>query len=208
MHRYFFRVSEPLKHLSEIQKKAILSIQKEIKWLLQDEICTALLDNENVSIDTLNYVMNHVSNSSPSRSSCMLETINLNFVYSSLQSYEKFEQEFSKLRIPVSGYQLCKAGDLFYVAKDLNESVEVNRDDITSLSDDRNIVTIYDISKRFEDKANTGEMSICTENNEYTSMNGNFKEQGSQQSEFSSLNENESAQDTDVGKVYSLLNKG
>lgn len=196
------RVSEPLKHLSESQKKAIFSIQKEIKWLLQDEICTALLDQEQVSIETLNYVMNHVSNSSPVRSSCMLETINLNFVYASLQSYEKFEEEFSKLCIPFVGYQLYKVGDVYYIAKDNNATADDDKDLAPSVSEDRN-VTIYDISKNYEHRTTNTEMSISTENNEYTSTYENFKDQESQQSEISSFNE--SAPDTDVGKFNNVV---
>ncbi|CAH1982611.1 unnamed protein product [Acanthoscelides obtectus] len=111
-------ISEPLKRLSENQMKSVLQIRDEIKWLLRDEICTALLDQEPVSTDTLNYVIKHVSDGTAIRSSCVLDHINLNFVYATAQSYEKFLEEFKNLSLVCGRYKLCQEQDLFYLAKD------------------------------------------------------------------------------------------
>ncbi|KAJ8966990.1 hypothetical protein NQ317_011191 [Molorchus minor] len=117
-------ISEPLKYLTEMQKKSIMTLCDEIKWLLHDEICTSLLDIEPVASETLNSVMKHVNEGSPIRSSCVLDIIDLNFVYSCAESHDKFIQEFSKLKLPYTGYKLCKEADLYYLAKDVPQALK------------------------------------------------------------------------------------
>ncbi|CAG9855485.1 unnamed protein product [Phyllotreta striolata] len=116
---YNSQISEPLNNLSEVQKKSVLMLSDEIKWLLQDEMCTALLDKDPVTTDTLDYVMTHVDQGTMRLTkSCVQDVIKLNFVYSTPNSYEKFVEEFANLKLPYSGYKLCKQDDLYYLAKD------------------------------------------------------------------------------------------
>lgn len=80
-----------LNHLPEFQQTTIKIFKDEVKWLLRDEIATALLDLEPVSIETLNMVIEHVE-SSPYKVSCKKDIINLNFVYGASHSRNKFLQ--------------------------------------------------------------------------------------------------------------------
>lgn len=192
----YFRIAEPLKHLSENQKKAILSLQEEIKWLLQDEICTALLDLEPVTIQTLHYVMQHVNNSGPVRSSCLLDSIDLNFVYASEHSHQKFEEEFSKLTLPYSGYKLCRESDLYYIAKDPNCIIEKDKLSYLEASDEENLLTVLPKDDKFyEEGVNINLLSASREN--IANVDENMIDIDSQQSDVSSLNE--SATGTDGG---------
>lgn len=80
-----------LNHLPEFQQTTIKIFKEEVKWLLRDEIATALLDLEPVSIETLNMVIEHVE-SSTYKVSCKKDIINLNFVYGASHSRNKFLQ--------------------------------------------------------------------------------------------------------------------
>lgn len=62
--------------------------------------------------------MKHVTASAGKRFSCILDVIDLNFVYGSGKSYEKFVQEFA--RVKLNQYTLCKEGDIYYLAKPLS----------------------------------------------------------------------------------------
>lgn len=71
--------------------------------------------------------MKHVSDSR-ARTSCIMDVINLNFVFGSSQSHGKFVEEFAKMKIP--HYKLVQEGELYYLAKDKNyEAVKENGDD-------------------------------------------------------------------------------
>lgn len=179
-----------------MQKRSIISLREEIKWLLQDEICTALLDVELVTIDTLNFVMKHVMEATPLRSSCVLDIIDLNFVYASMQSHEKFVQEFSKLKLPCIDYILHKESDLYYLVKNNLRSVE-----------DENVNCIQNINM-LEDKrngfANNGTDSSTDElfnSQEVSGKKDEYKQEvNSQQSDISSVNGSEGG--TDGGSVF------
>ncbi|RZC33025.1 SZT2-like, partial [Asbolus verrucosus] len=108
---------EPLMSLPENQRKSIIVLREEIKWLLKDEIATALLDIDTVTLNTLNYVMKHVTESK-GRSSCIMDVINLNFVFGSGESHEKFIEEFAKMKVP--NYKLVQEDELYYLAKGNN----------------------------------------------------------------------------------------
>lgn len=82
-----------LNHLPEFQQITIKNFKEEIKWLLRDEIATALLDLEPVSQETLNMVIEHVETSG-SKFSCKKDVIHLNFVYGATHSRNKFIQVF------------------------------------------------------------------------------------------------------------------
>lgn len=99
-------------------------------------MATSLLDVEPVTLSTLNFVIKHVQEST-SRTSCLLDIIDLTFVYGSNKSYEKFVREFSNITIPE--YKLLKEGDLYYLAKNY-ESVVDRREEtsfVTSLNTEK-----------------------------------------------------------------------
>ncbi|XP_050313415.1 KICSTOR complex protein SZT2-like [Anthonomus grandis grandis] len=114
-------ITLPLKSLTELQKQSVSTLCSEIKWLLEDEICTSLLDVDPITTDTLGYVIDHViSGDQARRASCKLSPIALSFVYTTEQSYTKFLEEFQRLNLPI-GYQLCKEQEYYYVAKETEE---------------------------------------------------------------------------------------
>lgn len=110
-----------LKFLTEIQRKSVDRLCDEIKWLLEDEICTTLLDVEEVTMDTLHYVIQHVSDGHQTSPSCKMHKIDLNFVYSNSNSHKKFIEEFSKLPLP-NGYKLCQEKEYYFVAKNKTDN--------------------------------------------------------------------------------------
>lgn len=94
-------------------------------------MATSLLDVEPVTLSTLNFVIKHVQEST-SRTSCLLDIIDLTFVYGSNQSYEKFVQEFSNITIPE--YKLLKEGDLYYLAKNYESILDERRQETSFLA--------------------------------------------------------------------------
>ncbi|XP_030748432.1 LOW QUALITY PROTEIN: KICSTOR complex protein SZT2-like [Sitophilus oryzae] len=104
------------KALTEAQRQSVDRLCEEIKWLLEDEICTTLLDANHVTMDMLNYVIKHVSEGHPSKPSCRINKIVLNFVFTNDKCHEKFLEEFSKMPLPL-GYKLCQEEEYYYVAK-------------------------------------------------------------------------------------------
>ncbi|CAH1153732.1 unnamed protein product [Phaedon cochleariae] len=208
---FISQVSEPLKYLSDGQKKSIISLSNEIKWLLRDEICTALLDVDPVTSDTLNYVMNHVAEGSKVRTSCVLDVINLNFVFATPQSHEKFVQEFSNLKLPYSGYKLCKKNELYYLTKDPSDANLKDKENFIRALLDQNIVDdsrIGNLARRFQTddfESNQNEQGVFSEyvagNEEHIS-----RDQRSQQSEISSINGSvpgtDGGYDEDVSEDY------
>lgn len=106
---------ERMSHLPLNQHNAINNLRDEIEWLLQDETATALLDRSSVNEETLQFVANHVSESTD-RFSCKLEKVPLHFVFSSEDSKPKFLNELKKLRI--DKYRIRQEGSLFYFVKD------------------------------------------------------------------------------------------
>lgn len=64
--------------------------------------------------------MKHVSNNASTRSSCIRNVIDLSFVYGCNKSFEKFIEEFSKLKLPP--YVLYKENDIYYLAKEPNSA--------------------------------------------------------------------------------------
>lgn len=182
-----FRIGEPLKNLSENQRKSVLLIQDEIKWLLRDEICTALLDVDTVNLDTLQYVMKHVSESSSIHSTCLLDVVKLNFVYDANQSHEKFVEEFSTISLPYGGYKLCKIDGYYYLAKDSGDLAAIK--DGLSKSD-------QGLSSLSGNNQYDNEVKEYFRNEYYRELN--FQGLSSQPSEISSMVE--SAAGTDGGE--------
>ncbi|XP_075997679.1 KICSTOR complex protein SZT2 isoform X4 [Genypterus blacodes] len=95
----------PLPH-----KLAILATMDEIRWLLEDEIVSALRHSRVISSSTLHKVTDHVLRSS-GRSHCHCEDVPLQFVFGPEQSLEKFKEEFR--RMSLSGYMLNREQDNF-----------------------------------------------------------------------------------------------
>ncbi|KAJ8945629.1 hypothetical protein NQ314_009160 [Rhamnusium bicolor] len=205
-------ILEPLRYLTDIQKKSIILLREEIKWLLQDEICTSLLDVDPITSDTLNFIMKHVNEGNPVRSSCVLDIIDLNFVFASIQSHERFVQEFSKLKLPYSGYKLCKEVDLYYLAKDdvpvrdrkesgcLLDNVEKN-----NLQHSNIPTSLHNGFNNNELDYNIKEFFNCVEGN--VNYQNNFQDDvNSQQSDISSTNGSavgtDGGYDEDVSEDY------
>ncbi|XP_018578793.1 KICSTOR complex protein SZT2 isoform X1 [Anoplophora glabripennis] len=192
---------EPLKHLSDMQKRSIISLREEIKWLLQDEICTSLLDVESVTAETLGFVMKHVMEATPLRSSCVLDIIDLNFVYASAQSHEKFVQEFSKLKLPYVDYVLCKEAELHYLVKNNSQILRDDKDK-DFVTTDLNVNGTENVSNRVDPSADILIYSRENPNNKSVYKH----EVNSQQSDISSVNGSErgtdGGYDEDVSEDY------
>ncbi|XP_030582788.1 KICSTOR complex protein SZT2 isoform X3 [Archocentrus centrarchus] len=94
---------DPLSKLPLPHKLAILATMDEIRWLLEDEIVSALRHSRVISSATLQKVAEHVLRSS-GRPHCHCEDVPLQFVFGPEQSLEKFKEEFR--RMSFSGYVL------------------------------------------------------------------------------------------------------
>ncbi|XP_037624889.1 KICSTOR complex protein SZT2 isoform X2 [Sebastes umbrosus] len=106
--------SDPLSKLPVPHKLAILATMDEIRWLLEDEIVSALRHSRVISSATLQKVAEHVLRSS-GRPHCHCEDVPLQFVFGPEQSLEKFKEEFR--RMSFSGYVLNgEQGSFYYVS--------------------------------------------------------------------------------------------
>uniref|UniRef100_A0A3B4AZE0 Uncharacterized protein n=1 Tax=Periophthalmus magnuspinnatus TaxID=409849 RepID=A0A3B4AZE0_9GOBI len=86
------RVSgDPLSKLPEPHRSAIVATMDEIRWLLEDEMVSALRSCHRISSDTLLKVVAHVSRSA-GRPHCHCEEVPLQFVFGPEQSLAKFKQ--------------------------------------------------------------------------------------------------------------------
>ncbi|XP_029904813.1 KICSTOR complex protein SZT2 isoform X2 [Myripristis murdjan] len=102
---------DPLSKLPVPHKLAILATMDEIRWLLEDEIVSALRHSRVINSFTLQKVANHVLRSS-GRRRCHSEDVPLQFVFGPEQSLEKFKEEFR--RMSFSGYVLNGEKENFY----------------------------------------------------------------------------------------------
>ncbi|XP_056893432.1 KICSTOR complex protein SZT2 isoform X1 [Takifugu flavidus] len=102
---------DPLSKLPLPHKLAILATMDEIRWMLEDQIVSALLHSGTVSSATLQKVAAHIVHSS-GRPHCHSEDVPLQFVFGPEQSLEKFREEFR--RISLCGYVLNAEQDNFY----------------------------------------------------------------------------------------------
>ncbi|XP_051567300.1 KICSTOR complex protein SZT2 isoform X3 [Myxocyprinus asiaticus] len=91
-------------------KMAVLATMDEIRWLLEDEIVSALRHSSVINSSTLQKVSKHVCRSS--RPQCHCEVVPLQFVFGPEQSLEKFQEEFRRLSFP--GYLLNTEQDNFH----------------------------------------------------------------------------------------------
>ncbi|XP_029004504.1 KICSTOR complex protein SZT2 isoform X3 [Betta splendens] len=102
---------DPLSKLPLPHKLAILATMDEIRWLLEDEIVTALRHSRVICLATLQKVADHVLRSS-GRPHCHCEDVPLQFVFGPEQSLEKFKEEFR--RMSFSGHLLKEEQANFY----------------------------------------------------------------------------------------------
>ncbi|KAJ6659457.1 hypothetical protein lerEdw1_018691 [Lerista edwardsae] len=100
-----------LSNLPGVHRQAIEATMTEIRWLLDDEIVSALRHSRPITTDTLNRVATHVY-SSQGRPSCHCEAVPLQFVFGPESSLERFREEFQRMTIP--GYVLNAEGNDFY----------------------------------------------------------------------------------------------
>ena len=101
-----------LAHLPEYQHRAVISVLDEMKWMLRDEIAFALTKTLPSSRHTLEFVRNHVQ-SSVGKSGSAVETVDLNFVFGTQVSLDKFRENF--LEMEVAGFILREEGDFCYL---------------------------------------------------------------------------------------------
>ncbi|MPC08798.1 Protein SZT2 [Portunus trituberculatus] len=111
----FLEDEDQLAHLPNYQHQAILSTVEEIKWLLRDEIASAMLHTCHLKEANLEMVVAHVESSHHARN-CISESIPLNFVCGMEQSKERFMQEFG--RLSVVGHHLRQEGSYYYLVQD------------------------------------------------------------------------------------------
>ncbi|XP_023809816.1 KICSTOR complex protein SZT2 isoform X3 [Oryzias latipes] len=103
--------ADPLSKLPPQHKFAVLATMDEIRWLLEDEIVSALRHSRVIDSATLQKVAEHVSRSS-GRSHCHREEVPLQFVFGPEQSLENFKEEFC--RTSLCGYVLNREPHGFY----------------------------------------------------------------------------------------------
>lgn len=174
---------ETLVNLPDYQQKSIVRLRDEIKWLLKDEIATALLDVEPVTSSTLNTIVSHVSHST-GKPSCDIDKINLNFVYNTAESYNNFVEEFSK--IVVSPYKLCKKEDYFYLVKEtplshlMPDAVQFN----SSINDSSGINEDLDIFRSSSDQEKVKD-EIASQPSDISSINGSILTDGGYEEDVS-----------------------
>nr|XP_015210691.1 PREDICTED: protein SZT2 isoform X9 [Lepisosteus oculatus] len=105
---------DPLSKLPIPHKQAVLATMDEIRWLLEDEIVSALRHSKVISAPTLQKVADHVYRSR-GRPQCHCEVVPLQFVFGPEQSLEKFKEEFR--RMSLSGYLLNgELANFYYVS--------------------------------------------------------------------------------------------
>ena len=104
--------SDVLSHLPTYQHWAVINVLDEMKWMLRDEIAFALTKTLPISQQTLEFVRNHVQ-SSVNKSSCYVKTVDLNFVFGTQLSLDKFKENF--LKMEVAGFILREEGDFYYL---------------------------------------------------------------------------------------------
>ncbi|KAI1236749.1 hypothetical protein IHE44_0015002 [Lamprotornis superbus] len=103
-----------LSNLPGVHRQAIEATMNEIRWLLDDEIVSALRHSQVISTSILHRVATHIYNSK-GRPSCHSEVVLLQFVFGPEHSLEKFKEEFRRMTLP--GYMLNAEGnDYHYIS--------------------------------------------------------------------------------------------
>ncbi|XP_019386814.1 PREDICTED: protein SZT2 isoform X1 [Crocodylus porosus] len=103
-----------LSNLPGVHREAVEATMNEIRWLLDDEIVSALRHSQDISADVLHRVATHIHHSQ-GRPSCHSEAVLLQFVFGPEHSLEKFREEFRRMTLP--GYVLNAEGsDYHYIS--------------------------------------------------------------------------------------------
>ncbi|KAF4797089.1 Protein SZT2 [Turdus rufiventris] len=100
-----------LSNLPGVHRQAIEATMNEIRWLLDDEIVSALRHSQVINTSILHRVATHIYNSK-GRPSCHSEVVLLQFVFGPEHSLEKFKEEFRRMTLP--GYMLNAEGDDYH----------------------------------------------------------------------------------------------
>ncbi|KAM8930112.1 KICSTOR complex protein SZT2 [Pelodytes ibericus] len=104
-----------LSRLPAEHRQAIELTMSEIRWLLEDELVSALRHSHIITRSVLQKVLSHVCESE-GRPHCHRELIQLQFVFGPEQSLQKFKEEFRRLSL--TGYQLNEEEeDYFYMSQ-------------------------------------------------------------------------------------------
>ncbi|XP_077133619.1 KICSTOR complex protein SZT2 isoform X3 [Ranitomeya variabilis] len=100
-----------LSRLPAEHRQAIEVTMNEIRWLLEDELVSALRHSRVITRSILRKVLLHVCESD-GRPHCLRELVQLQFVFGPEHSLQKFKEEFRRLSLP--GYQLNEEEDDYY----------------------------------------------------------------------------------------------
>ncbi|XP_053324892.1 KICSTOR complex protein SZT2 [Spea bombifrons] len=100
-----------LSRLPAEHRQAIDFTMNEIRWLLEDELVSALRHSRIITRLVLRKVLSHVCESE-GRPHCHRELVQLQFVFGPEQSLQKFKEEFRRLSL--SGYQLNEEEEDYY----------------------------------------------------------------------------------------------
>ncbi|XP_044883359.1 KICSTOR complex protein SZT2 isoform X6 [Mauremys mutica] len=120
-----------LSNLPGVHRQAVEATMNEIRWLLDDEMVSALRHSQAVSTSILERVATHVY-SSQGRPSCHSEVVPLQFVFGPEHSLEKFREEFRRMTLP--GYVLNAEGsDYHYVSVSRLRPLETPASTVPSL---------------------------------------------------------------------------
>ena len=123
--------SDVLAHLPEYQHRAVLQVLEEMKWMLRDEIAFALTKTLPLSQPTLEFIRNHVQ-SSVEHSGSNVETVDLNFVFGTQLSLDRFKENFQTIQ--VQGFVLREVGDFYYLDVDEASATAVTHEEARSRS--------------------------------------------------------------------------
>ncbi|XP_043514984.1 KICSTOR complex protein SZT2-like isoform X3 [Frieseomelitta varia] len=176
---------EKMSHLPLCQHNAISNLRDEIEWLLQDETATAFLDQPVINENVLNFVANHVSEST-GRFSCKVEKVPLYFVYPSDDSKPKFISELKRLQI--DKYCIRQEGNLFYFVKNVEQANDVQNE----TKESKIKGNTCSAPENLEQEKLQESVSSCTEKN---NLNIRFKSQESHSDSTDLTHENQNTED-------------
>ncbi|XP_074640655.1 KICSTOR complex protein SZT2-like [Tubulanus polymorphus] len=126
-----------LKNLPSFQHQSVIDCIEQIKWLLSDEIASAMHYIMPVNTDMLEFVARHVIDSKD-WANCTHEDVSLQFVFGPDHSLAKFVEEFE--RMDLTNYTLCKEGVYYYLQKTrkhTNSTIHRTIQSLAELSNDR-----------------------------------------------------------------------
>ncbi|XP_032809002.2 KICSTOR complex protein SZT2 isoform X1 [Petromyzon marinus] len=107
-------IPTPLSNLTETHRQAVLDTVEEVRWLLRDEVVSALRVSRSTSRRSLASVAAHVSRSRD-RPSCLTEHVALQFVFGPDQSMSRFMRELESMDMGQK-YELLRSGEFHFVA--------------------------------------------------------------------------------------------